>query len=60
MSLISLKEREDWSYLDFLTSHHDDIVAWLSSDNWKDLDGSWATRFLCEAKRLLYQRTFID
>ncbi|UZO06775.1 uncharacterized protein OCT59_027084 [Rhizophagus irregularis] len=48
-----LKERGNKSsYHGFLDLHHDIIVTSTFSENWKDLDNSWATHFMEEAEKL--------
>ncbi|CAI2201747.1 6338_t:CDS:2, partial [Funneliformis geosporum] len=58
-----IKERKGKSsYRGFLNLHRDVIVFIISSSlskDWRDLDTSWARRFLEEAKELLNQTIFL-
>jgi len=48
-----LEKHTDWSYREFLTLHHDVIVASPPfSDDWYGLDGAWFHRFLRKVKEL--------
>ncbi|GBB85502.1 hypothetical protein RclHR1_01200016 [Rhizophagus clarus] len=56
--IIYLNEQINPSYRGFLSRNRDFIISSDNSNNWKNLDDSWSTRFLIEAKKLLNRTNF--
>ncbi|CAG8523249.1 13885_t:CDS:2 [Cetraspora pellucida] len=60
ISYLHEQDKDNYSYYKFLKHHSDIIINPALSNYWRELDNTWAERFLEEAEKLIDKKGFTD